>query len=193
MATSSELTKGLEEVEAFRLFISRSRVPIDPLSVEKRNPPEPDLLCRHATEGLVAFELANLCDPAIAKVIAAGPKARTDAFSTSDPSAEIVRKKLKKSYTTRYPIELLMYSNGRLITPDDVIIPTITPILESRKGPYRRAWFMGRKPHASSGKPANHPIHTDAACGAGFLARVIGTRSASWRRVRLRTLLAQKP
>ena len=143
MATTSEATKGLEEVEAFRLFIARSQAPIDPLSVEKRNPPEPDLLCTHATDGFVAFELAILCYREIAKVIAAGPKARTDAFSTSDPSAEIVRKKLKKTYTTSHPIELLVYSDGRLITPDDVIIPTITPILESREGPFRRAWFMG--------------------------------------------------
>ena len=143
MATSSETTKGLEEIEALRLFISRSQVPIDPSSVVKRNPPEPDLLCRHATQGFVAFELANLCDPEIAKVIAAGPRARTDAFSTADPSAEIVRRKLRKSYVTSHPIELLVYSDGRLVTPDDVIIPTITPILESRNGPYRRAWFMG--------------------------------------------------
>ena len=145
MAMSTEATKGLGEIEAFRLFIVRSQTPIDPLSVEKRNPPEPDILCRHATDGVVAFELAILCDAEIAKVIAAGSKARTDAFSTSDPSAEIVRKKLKKSYETDHPIELLVYSDGRLITPDDVIIPTITPILESRKGPYQRAWFMGEK------------------------------------------------
>lgn len=145
MATSSEATKGLEEVDIFQLFIARSQAAIDPLSIEKRNPPEPDLLCRHSTEGFVAFELANLCDSEIAKVIAAGPRARNDAFSTSDPSAEIVRKKLKKIYMTSHPIELLVYSDGRLITPDDVIIPTITPILESRNGPYRRAWFMGEK------------------------------------------------
>ena len=50
-----------------------------------------------------------------------------------------------KTYTTTHPIELLVYSDGRLINPDDVIIPTITPILESRDGPFRRAWFMGEK------------------------------------------------
>jgi hypothetical protein len=143
MPISSETTKGLEEIETFRLFVSRSQLPIDPLNITKRNPPEPDILCTHAVEGFIAFELVNLCDPKIAKTLAAGPKARTDAFSTSDPSSEIVRKKLKKTYVTDHPIELLIYSDDRLITPDDVIIPTITPILESRDGPYRRAWFMG--------------------------------------------------
>jgi len=139
----SEATKGIEEIDAFRRFIERSQTLIDPASIEKRAPPEPDLLCRHATEGLVAFELANLCDPELAKVVAAGPNARTDAFSTSDPSARIVRNKLQKTYSTMHPVELLVYADGPIITPDDVIIPTIRPILESVDGPYRRAWFMG--------------------------------------------------
>jgi hypothetical protein len=93
MATSSEATKGLEEIQALRLFIERTQTLFDPMSIEKRNPPEPDLLCRHVTDGFVAFELAKLCDSEIAKVIAAGPRARPDAFWTSDPSAEIVQKK----------------------------------------------------------------------------------------------------
>ena len=143
--TRSEELKGLDEVDTLRAFIARSQLPIDPSSVEKRNPPEPDLVCRHTTEGPIAFELANLCDPEIAKVIAAGPKARTDAFSTADPSAQVVRNKLKKTYRTSHPIELLVYTDGRLITPDDVIIPTISPIFDSIEGPYRRAWFMGEE------------------------------------------------
>lgn len=142
MNARSEARKGLEEIEALRRFIARSGAAIDPSSIEKRNPPEPDLLCQ-GTDGPVAFEVANLCDGEIAKVIAAGARARTDAFSTADPSAAAVRNKLKRTYTTSHPVELLVYTDGRLITPDDVIIPTIKPILESLTGPYRRAWFMG--------------------------------------------------
>lgn len=141
--TRSEVTKGLEEIATLRAFIVRSQIPIDPSTVEKRKPPEPDLLCTYTTEGPIAFELANLCDPKIAKVIASGSRAKTDAFFTADPSAHVVRKKLKKTYTTSHPIELLVYTDGRLITPDDVIIPTISPIFDSIQGPYRRAWFMG--------------------------------------------------
>lgn len=139
----SETTKGIEEIEALRRFIERSHSPIDPTSIAKRTPPEPDLLCKHATEGLITFELVNLCDPELAKVIAAGPNARTDAFSTSDPSARIVKSKLGKTYKTTHPVELLIYADGPIITPDDVIVPTIRRILESTAGPYRRVWFMG--------------------------------------------------
>lgn len=143
MTTRSEDKKGLTEIETLRLFIVRSQTPIDSSSIGKRNPPEPDLLCKHAMEGQIAFELANLCDPEIAKVIAAGSKARTDAFRTADPSARVVRKKLNKTYTTSHPVELLVYTDGRLITPDDVIIPTISSLFDSIDGPYQRAWFMG--------------------------------------------------
>lgn len=140
---SSEFQKGDEEIRALREFVARAQLPIDPQSVEKRPAGEPDLLCVHANEGPIAFELARICDETIAKVLAAGARATMEAFSTSDPSAALVRRKLKKTYSTRHPIELLVYVDGRVITPDDVILPTITPIFESLDGPYRRAWFMG--------------------------------------------------
>jgi hypothetical protein len=114
------------------------------MSIEKRNPPEPDLLCI-GEEGPIAFELVSLCDSEIAKVVAAGPRARTDAFWTADPSAAIVKMKLKKTYTTESPIELLVYTDCQLVTPDDVITATVKPVLESLDGPYRRVWFMGEK------------------------------------------------
>lgn len=144
MAALSEAEKAQEEIDALRRFIERSGLPLDPSSIEKRVPPEPDLLCRGA-DGLIAFEIANLCDGEIAKVEAAGARARTDAFSTSDPSAAIVGNKLGRTYKTDHPIELLLYTDGRIISTDDMIIPTVTPILESRRGPYRKAWFMGQE------------------------------------------------
>lgn len=143
MTTSSEETKGIDEVKTFELFIERTQMPVDLSSIEKRKPPEPDLLCKHEAEGLIAFELTNLCDPNLAKVVAAGSRAREDAFSTSSPTADIVRNKLKKKYETSYPIELLIYKDGPIIDTDDMVIPTIKPIFESNNGPFQRVWFMG--------------------------------------------------
>lgn len=141
----SEITKGIDEADVLRRLIERARLQIDPTSIEKRMPPEPDLVCQHTVEGPVAFELVNLCDPELAKVVAAGSKARSEAFSTADPSARIVSNKLRKTYSTTLTIELLIYADGPIITPDDVIIPTIRPIIESVNGPFRRVWFMGEK------------------------------------------------
>jgi hypothetical protein len=139
---SSEQTKGAYEVEVFRRFIEAAKLPIAPSSVEKREPPEPDIRCLHSTDGPIAFELVELCDPNLAKAIAT---LSTEYIRTSDPSARIVSKKLRLSYDTNLPIELLCYTDGRIITPDDVIIPTITPYLGSWSHVFRRAWLLGHK------------------------------------------------
>ena len=55
---------------------------------------------------------------------AAGQKAHQDAFYTSDPAEEIIRKKLRKKYTTSAEhIELLIYTNRQIITPTDEVVP----------------------------------------------------------------------
>ncbi len=140
---TTETDKGRIEIEAFRSFLKRTRLPIDPEHVEKRPVGEPDLLCVHAEEGFIAFELASICDEPLAKVMAAGPKAIPDAFWTADPSAALVRRKLGRKYATRHPIELLLYTDGRVVTTEDEILARITSIVESCDGPFRRVWFMG--------------------------------------------------
>lgn len=116
------------------------------LSVSSRPEPEPDLLCVHASDGAIAFELVSLTDPTIAKVQAAGERARQNAFATSDPSQRIIRNKLHKKYTTSAKhIELLIYTDGQIVTPDDAIIPTIAPWLDAITHPFTCVWFMGER------------------------------------------------
>lgn len=116
------------------------------LSVSSRPEPEPDLLCVHASDGAIAFELVSLTDPTIAKVQAAGERARQNAFATSDPSQRIIRNKLHKKYTTSAKhIELLIYTDGQIFTPDDAIIPTIAPWLDAITHPFTCVWFMGER------------------------------------------------
>ena len=139
---TSEHTKGEHEMTVFRRFLEASQLPIDPNSVEKRSPPEPDIHCRHMSEGAVAFELVELCDPNFAKSIA---KASETYLRTSDPSPKIISKKLRRKYKSDAPIELLCYTAGRIITPDNVILPAIKPYLRSWRHTFRRAWLLGRK------------------------------------------------
>ena len=134
----------MNEREAFRRFVENLQQSADWGEVASRPEPEPDLLCIHVHRGPVAFELVSLVDPEIAKVFAAGPKARIEAFLTSDSSERIVRKKLEKTYTTNAPgIELLVYTDGRTILPDDGIIPTLMPLFGAHSHPFKRIWFMG--------------------------------------------------
>jgi hypothetical protein len=139
---TSERTKADRESDIFRRFIEASYLPIDPASVEKRLPPEPDLLCMHRDEGPTVFELAELCDPKIAEFMATVREGGAYYLRTSDPSRAVVRKKLRRSYETEWPIELLLYTDGRIITPASVIIPTLRPYLSSWRNVFRRAWLF---------------------------------------------------
>ena len=136
--------KQQNEQLAFKRFSQRLGTASVWVRVSSRPEPEPDLLCIHAEDGPIAFELVGLTDPTIAEIQMAGPKARTDAFYTSDPSERIVLNKLHKKYeTTADHIELLIYTNGQIITTDDVIIPTVLPLFDIIAHPFKRIWFMG--------------------------------------------------
>ena len=139
---ASELVKGETEVAVFMRFLEASHLPIYRKSVEKRFPPEPDILCTHQSEGAVAFELVEMCDSRLASSIA---KASDGYLRTSDPSPNIISKKLRKKYETAVPIELLCYTAGRVITPDNVILSTITPYLRTWRHTFSKAWLLGRK------------------------------------------------
>ena len=144
---SSEADKAQVELRVFAAFVELANLPIPASSVEKRYPPEPDLLCVHATEGKVAFELVELCDPNLARALA-DPRPRRDGVEylrTSDPSWAVVLKKLRKSYATDCPVELLCYTDGRIITPADVIRPTLEPLLGSHRHTFSRAWLMAKR------------------------------------------------
>lgn len=146
MRTDEE--KGEIELLFFRRFARLSGLPLDAANAEKRRPPEPDILCKHEGEGLVAFELVEICDPRLAQMITSAQKAQAGGVSftwTSDPSRLILSKKLRKTYETSYPIELLCYTDGRVITPPGIIIPTILPMLKSYKGMFRRVWLLGHE------------------------------------------------
>lgn len=141
---ASLTVKQRNEQAAFAQFAKRLDQGAEWTEVTSRPEPEPDLLCIHIRQGPIAFELVSLTDPQVAKVQAAGSRAHTSTFSTSDPSERIIRNKLHKSYTTSAGhIELLIYTDGQIITPDDVIIPTIEPWFDAISHSFKRIWFMG--------------------------------------------------
>ena len=133
------------EVWVFSNFITRSGLPVDPYSVEKCHPPEPDILCRVSNEGFVAFELVEICDETIAKTInkllrQTGPE---EYVWPGNPLWRILRKKRGKKYQTDHPIELLVYA-GMTVLPPDKIIFAIKFVFDYRPGTFRRVWFMGQ-------------------------------------------------
>lgn len=155
--------KQENEQAAFNRFIERLGTRGEWLSVSSQKEPAPDLLCVHVKDGPIAFELVSLTDPVIAKIQAAGAKATQRAFSTSDPSERIVQKKLHRRYVTNaIRVELLIYTDGQIITTDDAIIPTILPWFDAVSHSFKRVWFMGNSKLVVFGTPANMQLNRDA-------------------------------
>ena len=130
---SDNLQKSRREVSVFQEFAERSGLPIGPNSIEKREPPEPDILCEVTGKGHVAFEIKEMCDEPIAKVVSALRKTKDDEpkFLRSGYAVQkIVIKTRNKKYRTRYPVELLFYTDGRIVLP----VPSINSIRRRNPG-----------------------------------------------------------
>lgn len=113
--------------------------------VQNRRPPEPDLLCQHGVHGPVAFELVSITDPTIAQIHAGHNPCGQSAYFTEDPTERIIRKKLERTYQTQHPVELLVYNDLLVVTPDDAIVTKVVQWLSSKSHPFRRAWYMGEQ------------------------------------------------
>jgi hypothetical protein len=142
-----EAAKAKRERVVFKAFITASGLKIDPESVESRTPPEPDIVCFQENEGIIAFELVEVCAEDLAQKISAIGKGEEFGFVRScDPSWVILRNKLQKYYRIEYPVELVCYV-GKTVSPDDQIIATIRPMINMNNGQFRRVWLLGDRCH----------------------------------------------
>jgi hypothetical protein len=144
---NAEAEKSQREKCVFRAFINKSGLEIDPDSFESRRPPEPDILCRHNRDGKLAFELVEICNEDLARKISTIGKEDFGFVRSSDPSANAIRKKLKKDYHTEYPVDLLCYTSGRVISPDAVIIEAIRSVIDMNSRQFCRIWLLGDQCH----------------------------------------------
>ena len=108
------------ELDVFSEFSKRSPLIIDKASIEKRRPPEPDILCCFRDGERVAFELKELCSENIAKAVShlliTGSE-QPRYIQDGDPEDYVLKETLRKRYVTEDPIELLFYTDGRIGTP----------------------------------------------------------------------------
>lgn len=54
--------QATKELEVFRRFVAICGLRVAPSSIEKRNPPEPDILCRLKGGKPIGFEMVRLVD-----------------------------------------------------------------------------------------------------------------------------------
>jgi hypothetical protein len=140
--------KAERERRFFRKFVDRSGLPIDLSAIESREPPEPDIYCIHTKDGLLAFELVELCNSELAKDVSDRIKrGKQPGFHMlDDPTGARVRQKIGKTYPNHVPIELLCYTDGLIVTPDDLILRAITETVRDHGfGQFRRIWLLGER------------------------------------------------
>ena len=139
-----EAKKQNYEKEIFFNFLKLSNLNIDINSITHGNPnkQEPDILCKYINGESIGFELGRLTDPLLSSVNNSWEPNNGEYIRTRDHSSDITNKKLNNAYNTSFPTELLLYKENPIITPDNVIIPTIKPLFQTKKHNYKRIWFM---------------------------------------------------
>lgn len=139
-----EQEKQANEKLAFKKFLKAQGLSFDDKLIENRRPPEPDILYRLSPTQQIAFELAEICSWELPHAAAKSVKDNSSISTwTSDPSYEIVKKKLSKRYKTPYLIELVCYTNGRVVSWDDLIIRSIQR-LDMDTGQFVKIWLVGK-------------------------------------------------
>lgn len=144
---SASAIKEGKERSVFHHFVVSSQLPIEIDSIESRRPPEPDILCVHQNEGKIAFELAELCSEELAQLPSKTRPSGVSFTWASDPTEKILDRKLRKNYKSDFPIELLLYTDGRIVTPDDVILSIIGDVQVPSHCSFRRIWVYGEECH----------------------------------------------
>ncbi|WP_341904298.1 hypothetical protein [Polaromonas sp. YR568] len=142
----TEQQKAAVELTVFREFIFKAGISIDPESVSKPGAQsEPDIFCTLISGEQVAYELVEICSSDIAATLSKLRTGGSTALATSDPTEKTLRQKLHKTYRTTLPIELLCYTNGRTVSPDDLILGEAQRWASAIDGPFRKVWLLGEK------------------------------------------------
>jgi len=142
--------KAMRERLIFHRFIKGASIPIDINSIESRDPPEPDIYCTSLSDGPYFFELVELCSEEIAEDISRTIKNNLGVgrfLRLTDPTQDTLKKKFRKKYNTNLPVKLLCYTDGYIISPDDLIEENIIATINGYDGDIKfcEIWFHGER------------------------------------------------
>ena len=142
---SKEQQKADYERRVFEGFRVRSGLKIDQDSVENRPPPQPDILCKVEGKGHVAFELKRISAEDITRAVSSSLKtgaSSTPAIRTYNPIDYIAKKARAEKKSSKFPMELVFYSELVVATPC-MIIRKIQMYFDNDLHKYQAVWFMG--------------------------------------------------
>lgn len=128
-----------DEEAIFRKFIERCAYPIQDGSIEKRQAPEPDILCKLLDGALAYFELVELVDNSIAKSIYGG--SLQGGFFSDDLCLERIAKKFGKKYPNG--CDLLAYFDLQPIVAEKSWLPGVESFIREniKQSSFKRVWI----------------------------------------------------
>jgi len=144
VTSAKQLKKAEFERKIFSAFADRLAWPHNDVIVQSRPEPEPDIEYT-STQGSIAFELVEICDSTLAHQFALIRDGGSVTSNwTSDPTPQVITRKLNKKYVCEHPIELLCYWNAMTISTDDLVSEEIHRALNAvTNHPFRRVWYFG--------------------------------------------------
>ena len=138
--------KAAREMQVFEDFVKRSGLPIDRQSIRKCDPPDrPTCSARCLVNTLRSNSLKCVPPKFLERFLTFLRRRVYRNFFGRVILCLKSRKKIKKSkdYRTDYPIELVFYTDDRVVQPPDMSILSIQESFSSDAGRFRRVWFMG--------------------------------------------------
>ena len=151
LSTPSAEKKAAGERKIFQCFLLD--LGWSPGEISSEDPPAPDILYKPLDGVPVAFELAEIADEQLASLISKLKSGeihsdRSEAFNFGNPMPCIIKKKFHKKYQSSYPVNLLLYTNGRYVPPDDIAIELARTWIKTNDvdPPFVSVWFMGEGP-----------------------------------------------
>ena len=144
---SREKEKKHEEMWVFKEFAKHSGLSIDSDSIENRDSPEPDILCKVDGDGFVAFELKRLVDEDAAQTtgdMSKGKHGEVVVLRLGGPTNEFFKRTRAKEYTTEHPTELVFYQDWRDGTLSEKLISRIRLFFNNDCHDFRRVWYMSK-------------------------------------------------
>lgn len=130
---------GIDEKEVFSKFILKCPYSIQPNSIQKRPPPEPDILCILEDGADKYFELVECVDASLAKSLSMP----AGGFSSPDEQIwlEPFIKKFKKKYSRS--CELIAYYDRQFILAENTWLPIVERFIKDnlKRSPFEKVWI----------------------------------------------------
>ncbi|MFH1094387.1 MAG: hypothetical protein V1739_09610 [Candidatus Omnitrophota bacterium] len=137
--TNENDQQAKDEETIFRKFLEQCPYHIQSDSIEKRQAPSPDILCKLSDGATICFELVECVDNSIAKSVYGG--SLQGGFFSDDLCLERIAKKFGKKYSNG--CDLLVYFDLQPVVAEESWLPQVQNFIREniKNSSFKRVWI----------------------------------------------------